>query len=57
MGSIENVEMNEIDENYRIDTVDLDVNECGCFGQVEKGMGSGSGGTIDITDILKAFNN
>ena len=38
VGSIENAEMNEIDENDRIDTVDLDVNDCDCFGQVGKAM-------------------
>ena len=50
MADVENADMVEVDENDKIETVDLAVDQGDCVGHVE-GASVGGGRSIEITDI------
>ena len=50
MADLENVDMIEVDENDKIETLDLAVDQGDCVGHV-KGASVGGGRSIEITDI------
>ena len=62
MAHVENAEMIEVDENYKIETVNLDLDQGDCVGHVGGVIGGGVslcvcggwgvGSSIDVMDIF-----